>query len=187
MRGLEIQDGAGAAQVEEVGSRAAGESGAAGAECSPAEARYCDDGDPCTVDTCDSVAGCARTSAPDGTSCDDGNACTLADRCQGGACVGEPFASDAEVLGELDTFGGYDELKVGFSDLDLALALSETLLVFAEPSGIGRSGLSIKLVQATPSGLALVDRSFSYAWLESIWGGLWVSTPGTHLVALSTV
>jgi cysteine-rich repeat protein len=45
-----------------------------------------DDGNPCTIDTCDASLGVAHTPAPDGTSCSDGNACTLADSCQNGSC-----------------------------------------------------------------------------------------------------
>ncbi len=43
---------------------------AAPAACTPGS---CDDNDPCTVDTCDPVAGCIYTP----NSCDDGNACTV--------------------------------------------------------------------------------------------------------------
>lgn len=50
-------------------------------------ASLCDDGDPCTVDTCDPVSGCAHEPR-DGLACDDGNGCTLGDRCQSGLCLG---------------------------------------------------------------------------------------------------
>lgn len=36
----------------------------------------CDDGNPCTVDTCDAAVGCVYTAAGDGTACDDDNLCT---------------------------------------------------------------------------------------------------------------
>ena len=74
----------------------------------------CDDGDPCTVDTCgaegcvhspivcegggdachaaatcDPASGqCVAAPVEDGTACDDGNACTHHDACQAGACTG---------------------------------------------------------------------------------------------------
>ncbi len=76
----------------------------------------CDDGNPCTVDTCDDVDGCGHTvvangtpcgaidgcdaapvcvagscvdvPVPDGVPCDDGDLCTTGDVCQAGACVG---------------------------------------------------------------------------------------------------
>jgi hypothetical protein len=51
----------------------------------------CDDGDPCTDDTCTSVGGVfvCSNSANTGPSCDDGNRCT-ADACEDGVCVGNP-------------------------------------------------------------------------------------------------
>lgn len=72
--------------------------------CEPATAPLaCDDGDPCTTDTCDATAGCAHadvacpaTCGPgdDGLRCSDGTACTTGDTCSGGACVGTPLACD---------------------------------------------------------------------------------------------
>jgi cell division septation protein DedD len=48
----------------------------------------CDDGDDCTVDLCDPVAGCAHRAAAIGSPCDDGNVCTAGDACNAaGACA----------------------------------------------------------------------------------------------------
>lgn len=47
----------------------------------------CDDGDPCTIDSCDARTGCTHTPAATGTACDDGNACTTASQCNAGKCV----------------------------------------------------------------------------------------------------
>lgn len=47
----------------------------------------CDDGNPCTDDTCDPVSGCVFT-ANDTNSCDDGDACSLIDLCSAGKCLG---------------------------------------------------------------------------------------------------
>ncbi len=47
----------------------------------------CDDGDPCTRDTC--VDGyCVYTPRADGASCHDGDPCTIDDVCVGGVCSG---------------------------------------------------------------------------------------------------
>jgi hypothetical protein len=72
--------------------------------CAPSTAPLvCDDGDPCTVDSCNPAAGCAHadtacaaTCGPsdDGLRCSDGTACTAGDTCSGGACVGTPLACD---------------------------------------------------------------------------------------------
>src|SRR5437667_11035695 len=55
----------------------------------------CDDGNACTTDTCDPVAGCQYTSVANGTACDDGDACTQTDTCQGGTCGGTAFTCAA--------------------------------------------------------------------------------------------
>jgi hypothetical protein len=51
----------------------------------------CDDGNQCTVDTCDPATGCHWTNA-DGTPCETGNLCTN-DTCQGGVCAPGPPVS----------------------------------------------------------------------------------------------
>ena len=52
----------------------------------------CDDGNPCTFDTCSPVDGCKST--PTAQACDDGDACTIDDKCTGGACTGSPLSCD---------------------------------------------------------------------------------------------
>lgn len=55
----------------------------------------CDDGNHCTLDSCDAAAGCQWQDAPDGTGCqDDGQVCTV-DTCQSGACAHLPAPDDA--------------------------------------------------------------------------------------------
>ncbi|HEX5045268.1 MAG TPA: proprotein convertase P-domain-containing protein [Candidatus Polarisedimenticolaceae bacterium] len=58
-----------------------------GCQCTPAG---CDDGNPCTVDTCDAAQGCVHTIRTG--SCEDGNACTSSDTCVNGICVGTPVS-----------------------------------------------------------------------------------------------
>ncbi len=48
----------------------------------------CNDGNPCTDDSCDSAEGCLHAFNTD--PCNDGNACTLDDRCTDGECAGGP-------------------------------------------------------------------------------------------------
>lgn len=53
----------------------------------------CDDGNPCTLDTCNPVQGC--THAPiTGFACEDSNACTATGICLSGACLVEPIVCD---------------------------------------------------------------------------------------------
>ena len=57
--------------------------------CTGGGAKDCDDGDPCTDDTCVQGLGCFSylNAAP----CDDGDACTTGDVCQAGLCKGLGF------------------------------------------------------------------------------------------------
>ncbi len=47
----------------------------------------CDDGLPCTLDTCDPLAGCLTKVMADGASCDDGDLCNGIETCAAGACI----------------------------------------------------------------------------------------------------
>jgi hypothetical protein len=67
-----------------------------GGECTTAGAPLaCDDGDPCTDDTCNAPSTCVST--PNAAPCDDGDACTTGDTCQAGGCVGTAVP-DCDVL-----------------------------------------------------------------------------------------
>jgi len=67
-------------------------------QCSPGGPVDCDDGDPCTSDSCDPGLGCEHTAVGDGVPCDDGDPCTAADFCLDGGCqsMGEPDCDDGE-------------------------------------------------------------------------------------------
>ena len=57
----------------------------------PCVTAFCDDGNDCTVDGCDSSGGeavCDNDPLPDGASCDDDDSCTDGESCQNGACDG---------------------------------------------------------------------------------------------------
>lgn len=64
----------------------------------------CDDGNPCTSDSCDPLLGCRTTVLPAGTSCADADVCDGAEVCAAGVCVdgpdldcadGDPCTTDA--------------------------------------------------------------------------------------------
>lgn len=57
-------------------------------QCGGGEKVACDDGLPCTADSCDPKVGCVASALAKGSSCSDGNACTSDDACSGGACLG---------------------------------------------------------------------------------------------------
>ena len=56
-------------------------------DLTPSCATNCDDGNPCTDDSCNPATGCVHV--PNSASCSDGNPCTD-DACVAGACVGTP-------------------------------------------------------------------------------------------------
>jgi hypothetical protein len=56
--------------------------------CALGAAPSCNDGNPCTDDTCNSKVGCVHAPLPG--ECSDGNACTDPDLCGGGECVPGP-------------------------------------------------------------------------------------------------
>jgi len=65
----------------------AGDACQAGA-CTPGSAIAVDDGNPCTMDSCDLVAGVTHTPAATGTSCADANVCNGSETCNGsGVCI----------------------------------------------------------------------------------------------------
>jgi len=62
-------------------------------QCAGPQPLTCDDGQPCTDDSCAAQVGCKHTPKLGG--CDDGSACTLGDSCDGGKCQpGKPLACD---------------------------------------------------------------------------------------------
>src|SRR4029077_11561043 len=71
--------------------------------CLAGKPLVCDDGNPCTVDTCGPTTGCAHVPAADGAPCDDGIFCDGTESCRGGTCTsnGKPACDDGR-SGTLD-------------------------------------------------------------------------------------
>jgi Dictyostelium (slime mold) repeat/Galactose oxidase, central domain len=68
-----------------------------GAVCQAGSAPQVDDGNPCTVDSCDPVVGVQHVPSSAATSCSDGNACNGSETCDGaGNCAASllPFVND---------------------------------------------------------------------------------------------
>ncbi len=57
-------------------------------ECVSSGVLDCDDGNPCTIDSCNPAEGCAHGNSNE--NCDDGNLCTLNDQCVDGKCKPGP-------------------------------------------------------------------------------------------------
>ena len=58
----------------------------AAGSCAGSVPKSCDDGLPCTIDTCTKGVGCTTTPAIDNTPCNDGNNCNVGDHCEAGQC-----------------------------------------------------------------------------------------------------
>src|SRR6266850_277904 len=60
------------------------------------EPTSCDDGNPCTTDGCEPARGCVHGTAADGAPCPDGDVCDGDETCVGGVCTaGTPLACTA--------------------------------------------------------------------------------------------
>lgn len=82
-------------------------------ECIIPEGASCDDGNSCTLDSCDEIKGCQH--APiDEAVCDDGDECTYEDSCMGGECNGQPTNCDD---GNVCTVDGCDSITGCYHDL----------------------------------------------------------------------
>jgi len=60
----------------------------ASGKCTGSNPPDCNDGNPCTSDTCEPGIGCVNTPVQNGTLCNDLDACTQTDQCAAGKCVG---------------------------------------------------------------------------------------------------
>jgi cysteine-rich repeat protein len=63
-----------------------------GGRCVGGTARSCDDGNPCTDDSCNPLTGCVYTA--NAAPCDDLDPCTTGDTCAGGSCTGALLSCD---------------------------------------------------------------------------------------------
>lgn len=66
-------------------------------ECVGVETLFCDDSNPCTIDSCDPLSGCVHTPST-GNNCDDGNICTSNDVCTEGTCNGSANCPPADAV-----------------------------------------------------------------------------------------
>ena len=85
----------------------------------------CDDGNPCTVDSCAAAVGCIHAPKADKTACDDGNPCTKATTCLAGTCIGKNSCqckadADCEKYDDGDKCNGLVLCKGGLCQADHA-------------------------------------------------------------------
>ncbi len=79
----------------------------AGGVCLTGAALDCDDGNPCTADSCSAGGGCAHAAVANGTSCSDGNAANGAETCFAGTCEPGDLLTVGTVATQSSTYGGF--------------------------------------------------------------------------------
>jgi hypothetical protein len=100
------------------GSVCTGNDTCAAGVCKPGAALACNDGNPCTDDSCDPAKGCSY--AANKAACDDGNGCTAGDSCSAGMCKGgAACAKEAQCQGGLACVCNSGYTGNGFSCADV--------------------------------------------------------------------
>ena len=101
-------------------------------ECTSGIPLNCDDGNACTSDLCDPLAGCTSVPLSD-VPCSDGNSCTDNDMCIDGICTGE---NTCDCIGDEDcaAFDDEDLCNGSLVCLESLCQLDETSVVVCEPS-----------------------------------------------------
>jgi len=147
----------------------------AGAICQPGTPPMVDDGNACTTDACDPVAGVTHAAVAAGTSCSDGNACNGAETCSAsGACLaGTPPAGrcvslysasfhQSPVRGEPDDVLLLAGSGLASNDRVVYKALSNTTLPLVAPT-------SVPTTSTAGEGLAsVVNIPNTAGWLDSL-------------------
>jgi hypothetical protein len=112
--------------------------------CVPGPVDGCDDGNPCTENTCEDGTICV-TSILDGAACDDGDACTAGDTCDSEACTSGPAADcedeNACTQTECDSATGCTTLVLEFDMCDDGDACS----IMSQCDGIGACVTTVAL------------------------------------------
>lgn len=158
-----------------------GTTGAGGtSDCQPT--LTCDDGNPCTKDSCNPLLGCSHEFLPDGSSCAGTALCTPSNACVSGECVGVPVTSQGRVIASAFAFGA--EIDVD-SDMGggLSVFLSDERLVFADRidrntllTVVRLEGGALHIEAQTLTGTTLMSLPYSAWGYQSFWA--------THLLPL---
>jgi hypothetical protein len=135
--GLSCDDGDACTQTDSCASGA----------CVGADPVLCDDGNVCTIDSCDSANGSCIFDAPaaNGLPCDDGISCTV-DACSSGACVG----TDDCPVGELCDTG-----------LDACIPSINATLAF-DSTGCSGADVVVPITIDSVDGVLSMDLVFTY-------------------------
>lgn len=74
----------------------------------------CDDGNPCTADSCDAATGtCRKSNVPNGTPCPDDNACNGVETCKKGVCTSGRAAKEGTSCSDGNLCNGQETCRRG--------------------------------------------------------------------------
>ncbi len=146
----------------------------------------CDDANPCTNDTCDPATGvCTSQAGDDGAPCDDGDPCTQHDVCAGGQCAGVALVGVTALAPLDDTAGLVDSVRgvtpLTLSDGTVGYALAGEAWALGDSGDVPGQGW-----------VGVVDGDGAQRWGQALGGpgddGLQgvAALPGGGLVAVGT-
>lgn len=158
--------------------------------CTPGTPLNCDDGDPCTTDSCDSVNGCQHTPVPgcchNAGECNDNNACTT-DTCVSNACQHDPVSCDDGIACTTDSCDSVNGCQHANNCSPTVVAAGSRYLAITPPAGLASVALRIesssmacmpKYVTTTGHLSATPEFQSSAAW-GTVHAGDRQITPGT--------
>lgn len=133
----------------------------AGGACVPGTPPPCDDGNPCTDDTCEPAGGC--THQPNTARCSDGDACNGLELCSAGSCQGgtalECYDHDRCTVDGCDATEGCVHTGLpGVASVRCAIEMVEDLLRTAPPGAV-RDQVRRTLGKLTARVLRQLDRA----------------------------
>jgi len=132
----------------------------------------CDDGNPCTSDSCDPLVGCGHGTS-DGAACSDSNPCTAGDTCASGKCVpaGPASCDDANLCTE-----DLCDVKAGCIQSAVAGGVKEKLSFVSDES----VQVALKFMEG-PSGPIVIESKSAVptwdnfaGWTHDIPGATWI-------------
>ncbi len=115
--------------------------------CSPGTPLNCDDGDPCTTDTCDGQNGCQHAPIPgcchNAGECNDNSACTT-DSCVNNVCQHDPVSCDDGIACTTDSCDSVNGCQHANTCAPTVVAMGSRYLAITPPPGIPSVALRIE-------------------------------------------
>lgn len=152
--------------------------------CKPGAAVSCDDGDSCSIDSCDPISGCVSTPGVGGI-CNDQNPCTALDQCGAFGCMGSPVPGKPSCSLQ-NGAGGY--CGAGVCNANQAPSAPTVAVTPSQPA-------ALESLQCTASGAVDPDAwpdpiTYSLSWRKNgvpIEGQIAAQLPGSFVTKGATI